>query len=200
MFPKVFCPVCTTELDGPFPLAGCHCGFNISGFAGLGTSAFQQRKDPEHRDLLFGRDLKLYGKPMNTSFDYYGDANLIQIVDYALTYGAKKSITSLHGNHSTEIIISYIPNVIGSGIIKTQSQQVYSCSGICLMSPESIDGHEHSFAFLEDWIAGRFPGEVQKCSFCPNSVPLGIGICAQCMQKNGNNWLNFVDPNFKLTL
>lgn len=153
MFPTVSCPICSKSQPGPFPLDGCSCGFSLSGLAGLGQSTFQIKKDPQHRDIIYGRNVQLYKKQINTSFDYYGVENLVQIVDYALTYGDKRTIKDVRGGKEkeTEVIVSYIPNVIGSGVLETQSQFVYPCSGICLMSPQSISGFDHSFAVLDTW-------------------------------------------------
>lgn len=200
MFPTVCCPICSTTQPGPFPRAGCSCGFSLSGLAGYGTSQFQLKKDPQHRDILFGRDIQLNKKPFNTSFDYYGAANLVDIVDYALTYGDKRTIQSLHGGHNTEVIVSYIPDIIGSGLSKFHNSTVSACSGVCLMSPESINGYDHSFAVLDRWVTTKFAGESSCCRFCSKSTPFGIGVCTECFSKNGNRWQNFIDPTYSLVL
>ena len=196
MFPFVSCPVCKTSQQGPFPKAGCACGFSLSGLAGLGSSVFQTRKDPQHRDIIYGRGIQLYGKPINTSFDYYGEANIVDIVDFALTYGERRKTKSLHGNHDTEVIVAYIPDIIGSGITKWSSSTPNPCSGICLMSPESTGGYEHSYAVLDDWVSAKFSGDSSVCRFCPKTTPFGLGICIHCFARNGNDWRNFIDPNY----
>jgi hypothetical protein len=196
MFPSVQCPICKTSLQGPFPLDGCSCGFNLSGLAGSGTSSFQKKKDPEHRDIVCGRGIGLYGKAINTSFDYYGEANLVQIVGYALTYGERRTIMSVHGGHPTEVIVSFIPDVIGSGVKKGTPGLVQACSGICLMSPDSTAGHDHSFAALDDWVSAKFQGAVSKCFWCGKSTSFGFRTCEQCFLKNGNDWRKLIDPSF----
>ncbi len=81
----------------------------------MGTSSFQSKKDLQHRDLLFGRSVNLYNKQFNASFDYYGDAELPDVVRFAISYGDRTTVMSTHGNHPTPLIVSYIPTVIGSG-------------------------------------------------------------------------------------
>lgn len=201
MFPIVYCPSCNRSMPGPFPLTGCACGFSLSGLAGKGTSAFQIKKDSQHRDILSGRGIQLYSKTLNTSFDFYGEANLIDVVDFALTYGEKRSILSSHGGHSTSVIVSYIPDVIGSGIQKASPSGVLQpCSGICLMSPESTSGFAHSFATLDDWVSQKFPGDSSVCKFCRKPTPFGLGVCIECFENNGRKWQNFIDATFTIKL
>jgi len=198
MFPSVKCPICGCIIPGPFPSVGCNCGFNLSGLAGVGASKFQVKKDPQHRDILYGRSIQLYGKPYNASFDYYGDVTLVDLVRFGLTYGERQIIPSLHGNNPTEVIVSYIPDVIGSGISKLVANINYPCSGICLMSPSSTGGYDHSFPFLDGWVTNRFSGQISTCRFCSRNTPFGIGICDVCFAKNGNQWKNFIDPNYPI--
>jgi hypothetical protein len=172
----------------------------LSGLAGLGTSAFQIQKDPEHRELLYGRAIQLHGKPINTSFDSYGEANIVDLVSFALTYGDKRTIQSLHGNNLTEIALSYIPDKIGSGITKWSGGQAYASSGICLMSIGSTGGHEHSFAILDDWVRNKFPNDMSSCRLCKKVTPFGFGVCNDCFAKNNNDWKCFVDPDSHLIL
>ena len=92
------CPSCNASVSIPFPTRCPYCAFTIDGLAGMGTSSFQSRKDQQHRDLLFGRSVNLYNKQFNASFDYYGNAELPDVVRFAISYGDRTTVMSPHFN------------------------------------------------------------------------------------------------------
>jgi hypothetical protein len=92
----------------PFPLGCPLCGAIFDGIMWRGTSSFQWRNYQQHRDLLFGRNIAFYNhKQYNTSFRYYGDAMLPDLVRFTLSVGHRETVLSTHGGHLNPIIVSY---------------------------------------------------------------------------------------------
>lgn len=180
------CPSCNASVSTPFPTRCPYCAFTIDGLAGMGTSSFQSRKDQQHRDLLFGRSVNLYNKQFNASFDYYGNAELPDVVRFAISYGDRTTVMSTHGNHPTPLIVSYIPAVIGSGnSIYTPGN--LSCSGICLMSPASVN-YSHSFPVLDDYVRSTFNGLSGACRACGVTTGFAQPFCSTCYQRQSFDW------------
>ncbi|MCY3016296.1 MAG: hypothetical protein NT171_16610 [Planctomycetota bacterium] len=170
----------------PFPTRCPYCAFTIDGLTGMGTSSFQSRKDQQHRDLLFGRSVNLYGKQFNASFDFYGNAELPDVIRFAISYGDRTTVMSTHGNHPTLLIVSYIPAVIGSG------NSIYSpgnlpCSGICLMSSASMN-YSHSFPVLDDYVRSMFNGLSGACHACGVTTGFAQPFCSTCYQRQSFDW------------
>ncbi len=180
------CPCCNASVPVPFPIQCPHCAFTIDGLTGLGTSSFQTRKDREHRDLLIGRNVTLYGKQFNASFDYYGNAELPDIVRFAISYGDRTTVMSAHGNHPTPVIVSYIPAVMGSGT-SIYSPGNLPCSGICLMSPASVN-YSHSFLVLDDYVRNTFSGLSGVCRDCGVATGFAQPFCSECYNRQSFNW------------
>lgn len=184
--PLTQCPSCNASVSAPFPTHCPYCAFNIDGLAGLGTSSFQARKDQQHRDLLFGRNVSLYNKQFNASFDYYGIAELPDIVRFAISYGDRTTVLSTHGNHPTPLIVSYIPAVIGSGT-SIYNPGNLPCSGICLMSPASVN-YSHSFPVLDDYVRTAFNGLSGACRACGVATGFAQPFCSVCYQQQSFDW------------
>ena len=184
--PIVLCPSCNAGVPAPFPRQCPFCPFTIDGLAGMGTSSFQLSKDSEHRDLLIGRSVSLYNKRFNASFDYYGNAELPDIVRFAISYGDRTTVMSTYGNHPTPLIVSYIPAVIGSGV-SIYSPGVMPCSGVCLMSPQNAY-YSHSFPVLDDYVRTTFGGLSGVCRLCGVATGFAQPFCLSCYQKESFDW------------
>ena len=140
------CPSCKEIIAGPFRLECPHCLFNIRGLVGQGTSDFQRRKWDQHTDILQGRDVHLYDKDFNASFDYNGHVLMTDLVRFTISYGDRAELPSPRGNHYNPVILAYIPEIIGSGTAIHYTGTV-PCSGVCLISPQSVD-YSHSFPVI----------------------------------------------------
>lgn len=55
---RVQCPSCSGKVAIPFPITCPRCFATFDGIMSRGTSTFQIRNNQEHRDLLYGRDIK----------------------------------------------------------------------------------------------------------------------------------------------
>ena len=157
----VTCPSCDAIVTAPFSCNCESCGFSIDALAGRNTSQFQKNKWNEHTSLVSGVDIELDGKPFNASFDYNGVANIDDLVKYAVNYGSRATIQSNRGNHPTEVIVAYVPEIIGSGL-GIFSANYLPCSGVCLMSPQSTQ-YGHSFPVLDQWVGSTFTSQMASC-------------------------------------
>ena len=188
----VTCPACSGMVAIPFPSACPLCFSTFDGIMGKGTSSFQIKNNQEHRDLLYGRDIALYkGKTYNASFDFFGEAMLTNLVRLGLSFGHRATIPSVHGGHLTPVIVSYTPQIIGSGTSQYTSAGPLGCSGLLLMSPGSLI-HSHSFPVLDDYVNRTFAGIPAFCTLCGKATGFGHGLCADCYAARDNNWLNFL--------
>lgn len=178
------CPKCKGAIQGPFPPTGHNCGFNILGLAGIGTSSFQQKKWNQHTGILYGRNVSLYGKEFNASFDYNGYAQLKDLVQFTIMYGDRAQLPSTHGNHTNDVILSYVPEVIGSGT-SIHSPGNVPCSGLCLISPGSSQ-YAHSFPVLDEWVQQQLNGHSSSCRICGGATSFAQPICAQCYRQHGD--------------
>lgn len=184
------CPNCANHVPLPFPPTCPHCSFTIDGLTGKGTSSFQKKKDSQHRDLLYGRNVDLYKKQFNASFDFYGEAELPDLVRFSISYGDRTIVPSTHGSHPTELIVSYIPSVIGSGA-SIYGPGLLPCSGICLMSPAST-GYAHSFPFLDDYVRSKFSGLSSTCRSCGDPTGFAQPFCTKCYQTKSLDWKSWL--------
>ncbi len=184
------CPSCHASVPVPFPTQCPCCPFTIDGLAGMGSSSFQVTKDQQHRDLLSGRNVSLYKKQFNASFDYYGDAELPDLVRFAISYGDRTTVKSSHGNHPTQLIVSYIPSIIGSGT-SIYAPGNLPCSGICLMSPASAN-FSHSFPVLDDYVRSMSSGLIGTCRECGATNGFAQPFCSACYLKKSFDWKNWL--------
>ena len=149
------CPVCSGMVPIPFPYDCPLCHATFDGILGKGTSSFQVKNNFEHRDLIRGREIKLYNRwECNASFDFYGDAMLTDLVRFTVSYGHRATVPSDRGNKQTNVIVSYIPQIIGSGAYADNMACLLPCSGLLLSSPASVN-YSHSFPLLDDYVRAR---------------------------------------------
>lgn len=172
------CPDCRNPVRLPFPSQCPHCDFNIAGLAGRGTSAFQARKYTQHTDILFGRNIELYGKQYNASFDYNGSASLDDLVRFTLSYGDRATIQPANRPFSTEYIVAYVPEVIGSGTSIIDAGPT-PCSGVALISPASEE-FSHSFPVIDTFVESTFGNRSGSCKSCGTPVGFGFPFCQAC--------------------
>lgn len=178
------CPRCGHQVKGAFPSQCPACDFNVSVVAGKGTTDFQRRKWNEHSDLLQGRDLQLYGKEYNASFDYRGSAALTDLARFALTYGDRVEIPTNNRPNSASYIVTYVPEIIGSGTVAFQPGTV-PCSGIALVSPHSLKWG-HPMPTIDDWVQKKFAGRASSCRLCGVPTAFAQPICANCYAQYGD--------------
>lgn len=185
------CPKCYFLIGGPFPPQCPNCDFDLTGLAGRGTSTFQAKKWQKHSDIYFGRGIQLQpGEIYNASFDYNGVANLDDIVRFTITFGEKMFLPNLGNRIQTSGIISYIPEIIGSGTA-IHFPGMVPCSGICLVSPASKD-YSHSFPIIDEWVQRYFSGVTSVCKRCGTSTDFGQPICSKCYQETGFDWRQYI--------
>ena len=189
---KSNCPRCKATINGVFPHKCPQCGFDVSSLAGHGTSSFQQIKWKEHTDLLYGDSVSLYGKTYNASFNYKGVADLEDMVRFTITYGDSATIKDARGIHDTPIILSYFPEVMGSGSAIHYHQMV-GCSGLMVMSPSSFN-YAHAFPVIDDWVQATFHDWKSKCKLCGRDTDFGQPICADCYASGHNKWTDLLNP------
>jgi len=179
------CPKCGALVKGAFPNNCPTCSFNINGLIGKGTTSFQEMNWQKHTDILFGRNIQLAkGQTYNASFDFNGYEKLEDIVRYTITYGVRTDIESRH--KKSNIIISYIPEIIGAGTA-IHFRNTVPCSGICLISPES-ENFSHSFPVIDEWVQVKFSNQSSFCRFCNKTTEFGQPICSNCYKEFGSNW------------
>lgn len=186
------CPSCSAVVQGPFTGVCPDCGFNDKHLTGIQTSSFQSRKWHEHNDLLTGNTISLYGKTYNASFDQFGNQSLQEIIRYGITFGTRTTLAASRGNHINQVIVSYIPAIIGSGIT-AYTTGVYACSGICIISPQQYQ-FGHPFPILDSWVSQSFPNATTNCTVCGAPTQFGYAFCANCHTRYGKNWLDLVRP------
>ncbi len=187
-----FCVKCHTKLNAPFPGECPHCGFNLDHLSGKKLSRFQKEKREKHTDLLSGREIQLYGSTYNASFDNYGDANLEDLVRFTISYGHHAKLPSKGGRPDGELIVSFIPDIIGSGVsIYDTSYAPVACSGVGILSPVS-ETHAHAIPVLDAWIQDRFKVEKGVCVLCGTPTAFGHPLCGKCYEANGKDWRRFL--------
>ena len=185
MIIKSTCPSCKKEVNGIFPVECTNCGFSVLSLAGSPSSAFQTRKWNEHADIVQGRNIGLYGKPYNASFDHNGTAVLEDLVRFTITFGDKATLTS-RGGRVNEVIVSYIPEPIGAGTALYTAGTV-TCSGIAIISPSSIY-YGHSFPIMNEWVTNEFGTISSSCKICGTPTSFAQPICGNCYLTDVKNW------------
>jgi len=188
---RTSCPSCGGTVAGVFPASCPHCPFTIDALAGRGTSQFQRIKWGEHSDILAGRAIQLYGKTMNASFDFRGQAALDDLVRFTLTFGDRASLPTRDG-HANPVIVSFIPKPIGAGTVLYQAGTV-PCSGICIVSAHSIQ-YGHSFPVIGPWVQQKFqrsPG--LGCRICSSPTSFAQPVCDRCYTTIGGDWMRLVE-------
>lgn len=189
---QCLCPKCQNAVDVPFPQACPYCGFSLDHLTGKKLSDFQKGKKDKHGDLLYGRNISLRGSEFNASFDSYGDANLEDIVRFAMSYGHRILLPGKAGRASCPLVVGFIPNVVGSGIsVYDKGYEPVACSGVAVVSPQS-EIYGHPIPALDAWVDKMFAGKTGYCGSCGDSTPFGHPICAKCYAKNGQDWRHFL--------
>jgi hypothetical protein len=150
-------------------------------------------KMQKHTELV-GGSISLHGNHFNASYDYYGILSLPQLIRYAVSYGHRSSIPSSRGSHRNNVIVAYVPEIIGSGR-SIYNDDYLACSGVCIISPNNIS-HGHSFPVLDQWVEQIFCGIGGTCFRCGTSTPFGHPLCSICFGEDGSDWrkpLTFTD-------
>lgn len=178
------CPACHTSVSLPFPSQCPFCDFNINGLAGRGTSDFQRSKYQEHNDIPSGRKIDLYDKEINASFDYNGSASLDDLVRFALSYGDRATIQPANRPYTTDRIVAYVPEIIGSGTSLIDTGPI-PCSGVVLISPASRT-HSHAYPAIDTYVQSAFADHSGSCKSCGTPVRFGFPFCDTCYPKYGD--------------
>lgn len=181
------CPQCGAHLNGPFNGCGA-CGYSF-GHLVTPTSPEAQNKMADHTQLLTRGTISLGGKPeCNASFDYYGVANLTDLVRFTITYGHRTQVSSGPGRAPSNVIAAFIPEIIGSGVTR-YTTDYQPCSGMLLISPASTKWG-HPFPMLEQWATSKFSGQAATCFRCNNPTPFAQPVCPKCYGELGQDWRN----------
>ncbi len=181
------CPSCSGWHPAPFTGTCPSCGFNASHLSGTHLTDFQQRKYEKHTVLLTGSNIPLGpGQSYNASFDHSGDALLGDLVRFAVTYGDKGYVDSVHGGHKVQVRAAFVPEIIGTGTSYCSSGGI-ACSGVCLIAPQSFQWG-HPIPMLDEWVAERFRGVEGTCASCGTNTPFGTAFCESCLGDIGYDW------------
>lgn len=181
------CPRCKTKNRIPFIGQCPNCGFTIDHLSGKRLSDFQQRKFKKHTELLYSDTISLDGE-YNASFTHKGNEQLEDLINFTISYGDRVILPSTRGTHHNLAIISYVPEIIGSGTT-IYNIGYLPCSGICIVSPQSyIFGHP--FPVIDSWVRRNFKGTISKCKICGREAKIGQPMCRKCYRRYDNNWKN----------
>ena len=169
---------------------GCHCDY---GHLINPTAPEAITKKEKHEELVLQGTLSFGDGPgkFNASFDFNGVSSLDKLVRFTAAFGHRTQISSGPGRTPSDVILSYVPEVIGSGVSKywTGTQP---CSGICIISPASPTWG-HLFPAMDSWVKSKAnPGSVWTCATCTNPVAFGQAFCADCYANHGADWRTFV--------
>ena len=190
------CPSCSTILYQPFD--GCPaCGFTTDHLVHP-ISPEAKKKMLDHTQLLVRDTVELGGRPaFNASFDYYGHANLDELVRYTVTFGHRTEVSSGPGRQPCSVIAAYIPEVIGSGISR-YSEDYMPCSGVCIISPTSAKWG-HPFPMLDQFVDSKMGSESSVCFRCGSTTPVAHPVCINCYGELGNDWKSCLTLDFSET-
>lgn len=156
------------------------------------TSPEAIEKKEKHFEIALHGTVSLGDGPgrFNASFDHNGAASQDKIIRFAAAFGHRDKISSGPGRTPSDVIVSYVPEVIASGVSKFWTRE-RACSGVCIISPASpVWGH--LFPAMDEWIRGHDSGAVRKCVRCSNPVPFGHPFCAVCYTELDSDWRTFI--------
>jgi hypothetical protein len=190
------CFACGYSSQAPVRYPCPSCGLSLDHLDGTAASTFQTQKWNEHTDLVSGNSVGLYGKDWNCSFDSTGYSKISDLVEFTINYGQKLHLPSNRGNHTNDVMVAFIPEIIGSGVsthYATLSNQ--PCSGCCVISPSSVQ-FGHSFPVLHDWVSQTWQGNQTNCRRCNKSTHVGLTICWECYQALGEDWTQLLKTGF----
>ena len=186
------CPSCGKEFLAPFSGCCSNCGFSIDHLTGKCLSDFGRGKALKHTEPPKGTPISLEDGQYNAFFNYNGEAKLEYLVKFAISYGDRDILPPASGRrHENPIIVSYIPEIIGSGT-SIYNRNLLPCSGICVISPHSYE-HGHPFPVIDNWVNEKYSCKITKCKFCgEEDTGFGQPFCVKCYNKYNINWENMV--------
>jgi hypothetical protein len=165
------------------------CGFSIDHLTGKVTSQLQTNKWKKHSELLHSSNVSLFKKRWNASFTHNGIANVGELVRFTISYGERTTVKTRM--HDTKLIFAYIPEIVGSGT-SIFTPGLVPCSGMCLLSPGSID-YGHPYPVLDEWVKHTFVyRRASNCRYCNQPTSFGEVICVNCYSSRGGDWRNFI--------
>ena len=168
---------------------GCMCDYSHL-VAPTSTEAIEKKE--KHSEIVTHGTVSLGDGPgrFNASFDHNGVASQDKIVRFVAAFGHRDTISSGPGRTPSNVIVSYLPEVIGSGVSNFWTGE-RQCSGVCIILPASpVWGH--LFPVMDDWIRGKDSGTARSCVRCSNRVPFGQPFCSNCYAEQGSDWRTFV--------
>jgi len=181
---QVICPACGDRQNAPFTVPCPTCGFAIDHLTGIKLSDYQKKKRGEHDDLLHGRSIELHGKEYNASFDHNGDASLLDLLRFTISFGHRSVLPSSRGHYMNPVIVAYTPEVIGSGT-SIYTPGLLPCSGICVVSPASYE-FGHPYPVIQDWVQTTFGSIRTTCPYCGKPTEFGQPFCPECYAAMGD--------------
>lgn len=187
------CFNCSYTSSSPFHYPCPSCRISLDHLDRTTESGPQRSKWDEHLDLIYGRSISLYGKDCNCSYDSIGYAKIRHIVEFTAHYGQKLRLPANRGPHINDVLVAFIPEIIGSGISNHYpTLDNHPSSGCCIISPLSIT-YGHSFPVLYDWIIQKWPSTTYLCKKCNKPTHIGLPFCSECYSKYGGDWTKFLD-------
>ena len=184
---KITCPKCNGEIEGIFKLKCPICGFSIEHLVGIETNEFLNSKWNKH-GLQDGIKKIPLGNGPNAYFNFFGIANIIDLVRYTISFGDSGKLPYRKGYN--EVKFCYFPQSIGDGYM-TADNSLIPCSGLMIISPKSLI-YGHSFPVISEWENARFGNIKGHCIRCDSETSFGQTICSNCY-KNGFNWREIVE-------
>jgi hypothetical protein len=145
-----------------------------------------EAKQLKHNQLLTSDSISLSGGEFNASFDHYGFLSLPDLVRYTISYGHRATVSSPRGRHNNQVIVAYVPDIIGSGVSQYSSNYTPS-SGVCIISPGS-ERWGHPFPVLDPWVQQQFSGMQGICVVCGSNTPFGHTLCLEHYDILNGDW------------
>ncbi len=180
-----YCFSCQHPSDTPIHYPCSQCGADLSHLDGTALNSWQQDKWDEHTTLVSGNNVPLLRKGWNCSFDVVGHSKIQKLVEFTLNYGNWYTVNSRE--HTNDVCITFIPEIIGSGVSRYTTVGPMPVSGCCIISPRSLD-YGHPFPVLSDWVISKFGSIPSHCRLCGKPTIAGISVCWDCYSAAGNDW------------
>jgi len=89
------------------------------------------------------------------------------------------------------LLDDYVAAVRADGGTSRTPDQLFACSGVCVVSPASMN-YGHPFPVLDEWVEREFGKSSSMRRFCGGSTSFGQPICGDCYVDKGGDWKLFL--------
>jgi hypothetical protein len=167
------CPSCGDIFPAPFTGTCSSCGMKTTHPTGPSRSVHGEGKWHEHTTLCHSDELDLGNRPWHASFAVSGTAEIEPLVRFAISYGYRTKIQATHGSSSTDLIICFVPEILGTGTAVDSVSRV-PVSGICIMNSSSPDYGQYSLSCVNGFglsLALKTPSAPDVDNHCQLAFP-----------------------------